>query len=152
FSALINREQFDRARIMGFVAVIFGIIGIAAHGLLSFESGAWRGHLLFLVAAAIFATSTVPFRQTGVGPWHAAAIVNFYSLLIIAPFYFLYSLLSGAHLLSASLSEVIAQAVVQGVVSAIVSLFFFGEAVRRLGASQAAVLGSFTPVVAALLG
>jgi len=28
----------------------------------------------------------------------------------------------------------------------------FGEAVRRLGASRAAVLGSFTPVVAPLLG
>ena len=40
----------------------------------------------------------------------------------------------------------------QGIVSAIVALFFYGEAVRRLGASQAAVLGSLTPVAAALLG
>jgi drug/metabolite transporter (DMT)-like permease len=39
-----------------------------------------------------------------------------------------------------------------GVVAGIVALFFYGEAVRRLGASRAAVPGSFTPVAAALLG
>jgi len=40
----------------------------------------------------------------------------------------------------------------QGVVVGIVALYFYGDAVRRLGASRAAVLGSFTPVVAALAG
>lgn len=44
------------------------------------------------------------------------------------------------------------QALVQGVVAGIVALYFYGDAVRRLGASRAAVLGSFTPVVAALAG
>ena len=149
FSMLINQEQFDRIRMIGFAAVILGIVGIAAHGLFSFQSGAWRGHVLFLLGAAMFAGYTVTFRRTGIGPWHAAAIVNFYSLLIITPFYFL---VSGSHLFSAEPGEVITQAVMQGVIAAIVALFFFSEAVRRLGASQAAVLGSFTPVAVALLG
>jgi drug/metabolite transporter (DMT)-like permease len=148
FSALISKERFDRMRVLGFGAVVVGIVGIAAHGLFDFESGAWRGHILFLVGAALFAGYTVTFRRTGLGPWHAAALVNFYSLLIFTPFYFL---AFGAHLLTAAPGEVIAQAVIQGVVSGIVALFFYGEAVRRLGASQAAVLGSLTPVVAALL-
>ena len=146
FSALINRERFDRTRVIGFVAVI---VGIAAHGLFDFQSGAWRGHILFVVGAAMFATYTVTFRRSGLSPWHAAAIVNFYSLLLIAPFYVF---VCGARPLMTAPGEVLTQAVMQGVVSAIVALFFFGEAVRRLGASQAAVLGSFTPVVAALLG
>jgi drug/metabolite transporter (DMT)-like permease len=46
---------------------------------------------------------------------------------------------------------VMTQAFMQGVVAAIIALFFFGESVRRLGASRAAVLGSFTSVFAALL-
>src|SRR5262249_12127390 len=45
FSALLNGERFDRMRVIGFIAVIAGIIGIAAHGLFDFQSGAWRGHI-----------------------------------------------------------------------------------------------------------
>jgi drug/metabolite transporter (DMT)-like permease len=147
-SALTDNEKFDATRVVGFVAVTVGIIGIAAHGLFHIESGAWRGHVLFLASAALFAIYTVTFRHSGIGPWHAAAIVNFYSLVIFAPVYFL---ASGAHLLAQAPSEVMVQAVMQGVVSAIAALFFYGDAVRRLGASRAAVLSSFTPVVAALL-
>jgi drug/metabolite transporter (DMT)-like permease len=148
FSAVISKERFDALRVAGFAAVVAGILGIAAHGLFSFDSGAWRGHLLFLLAGAMFAAYTVTFRRSGIGPWHAAAIVNFYSLAVIAP---VYLALSGAHLLHAPAAEVITQAFMQGVVAAIVAFFFFGESVRRLGASRAAVLGSFTPVFAALL-
>jgi drug/metabolite transporter (DMT)-like permease len=147
-SAVIGRERFDALRVAGFVAVIAGIAGIGAHGLFNFHSGAWRGHLLFLAAAAMFATYTVTLRRSGLGPWQAAAIVNFYSLLIIAP---VYLVLSGSHLLQVPMAEVGTQAVMQGVVAGIVALFFFGEAVRRLGASRAAVLGSLTPALAALL-
>jgi drug/metabolite transporter (DMT)-like permease len=149
FSALLGGERFDRMRIVGFVAVVAGVLAIAAHGLLADASGAWIGHLLLLVGAALFATFTVTFRRSGVSPWQAAAIVNFYSLVALAPIYFL---VFGSQLLSAPAHEVITQAVMQGVVAGIVALFFFGESVRRLGASRAAVLGSLTPVFVALLG
>jgi drug/metabolite transporter (DMT)-like permease len=92
---------------------------------------------------------TVTFRRSGISPWHAAGIVNFYSLVVLAPVYFL---VFGAGLMAAPAREVMTQAVMQGVVAAIVSLFLFNEAVRRLGASRAAVLGSLTPVFVALLG
>jgi drug/metabolite transporter (DMT)-like permease len=147
-SAVTGGERFDTLRVAGFVAVIAGIAGIGAHGLLSFDTGAWRGHLLFLAAAAMFATYTVTFRRSGIGPWHAAAIVNVYSLLVIAP---VWLVLSGSHLLDVPVTEVATQAVMQGVVAGIIALFFFGEATRRLGASRAAVLGALTPVLAALL-
>jgi drug/metabolite transporter (DMT)-like permease len=148
FSALISNERFDPLRIAGFAVVVAGVVGIAAHGLFSLDSGAWRGHLLFLLAGAMFAAYTVTFRWSGIGPWHAAAIVSFHSLLVFAPAYLA---LSGAHILHVPAAEVMTQAFMQGVVAAIIALFFFGEAVRRLGASRAAVLGSFTPVFAALL-
>jgi drug/metabolite transporter (DMT)-like permease len=147
-SALISNERFDALRVAGFMTVVAGILGLAAHGLFSLDSGAWRGHVLFLLAGAMFATYTVAFRRSGIGPWHAAAIVNFYSLLVLAP---VYLASSGAHLLQVPAAVVITQAVMQGVVAGVVAIFFFGEAVRRLGASRAAVLSSFTPVFAALL-
>jgi drug/metabolite transporter (DMT)-like permease len=149
FSALVGGERFDRTRILGFAVVVAGVLGIAAHGLLGAAPGAWRGHVLLLASAALFAMYTVTFRRSGIGPWHAAAIVNFYSLIALAPVYFL---VFGAGLTAAPAHEVIIQAAMQGVVAAIVSLFLFNEAVRRLGASRAAVLGSLTPVFIALLG
>jgi drug/metabolite transporter (DMT)-like permease len=148
FSAFLGSERFDRMRIVGLALVIAGALGIAAHSFLD-ASGAWRGHLLFLVGAALFATYTVTLRRSGLNPWHAAAIVNFYSLLVLAPFYVG---ICGSELLAAPLREVFTQAVMQGVVAGVIALFMYGEAVRRLGASRAAVLGSLTPVFAALLG
>lgn len=148
-SALINRERFDRVRVIGFAAVVVGILCIAAHGLLDFQSGAWRGHVLFLVGAILWAGYTLAFRRAGIGPWHAAALINLCSLVIFTPFYFL---VIGSQLLLAPPRELIIQAMMQGIVSAIIGLFAYGEAVRRLGPSHAAVLGSLTPVVAALLG
>jgi len=149
FSALVNRERFERVRVFGFLLVVLGIAGIAAHGLFDFHSGAWRGHLLFLAGAALYAIFTVTFRRSGIGPWHAAAIVNFYSLLLITPVYFLFC---GPRVLSAAPGEVVRQALVQGVVAGIMALYFYGDAIRRLGASRAAVLGALTPVVVALAG
>ena len=149
FSALVGSERFDRTRILGFGVVVAGVLGIAAHGLLGGASGVWRGHLLLLASAALFAMYTVTFRRSGIGPWHAAGIVNFYSLLVLAP---VYLLVFGSALAAAPAHEVMTQAVMQGVVTAIVSLFLFNEAVRRLGASRAAVLGSLTPVFVAVLG
>jgi drug/metabolite transporter (DMT)-like permease len=149
FSALLGGERFDRLRVVGFAIVVAGILGIAAHGLAGGAAGAWRGHVLFLAAAALFAVYTVTLRRSGVSPWHAAAIVNVYSLLALAPVYFL---VFGCRIASAPAHEVITQAAMQGIVAGIVALFMFGEAVRRLGASRAAVLGSLTPVFVALLG
>ncbi len=89
FSALLGGERFDRMRVAGFAVVVAGVLGIAAHGLFHGAPGAWRGHLMFLAGAALFATYTVTLRRSGVSPWQAAAIVNFYSLLALAPVYFL---------------------------------------------------------------
>ena len=96
----------------------------------------------------MFAIYTVTFRRSGLSPWHGAAIVNGYSLALFAPVY-LY--LYGSTLASAPVGGMATQGIVQGVLAGIVALFFFGESVRRLGAARAAVLGSFAPVLGALL-
>jgi hypothetical protein len=52
------------------------------------RGGAWIGFALF--RGALWAGYTLAFRRSGVGPWHAAAIINFASLLVLAPIYFLF--------------------------------------------------------------
>jgi drug/metabolite transporter (DMT)-like permease len=75
--------------------------------------------------------------------------VNVCSCVIFAPIYFG---LFQPNLLTASWSDVLFQGVVQGIGVAILGLYFYAEAVRRLGAPRAAVFGALTPGLAALLG
>jgi len=148
-SATVGGERFSAARKCGFIVVILGVFFIASQGLATLQEGAWRGYPFFLCAAALWAGYTMAFRGAGIGPWHAAALINVYSLLVFAPIY-----LVGLdkHLATATASELILQAVMQGIVSAVAGLYFYGQAIRRLGASRAAVITSLTPVAVALLG
>ena len=140
-SALFDGERFSAVRKAGFVAVVIGVIFIASEGFAHFQTGAWRGYPLFLFAALLWAGYTIAFRRAGIGPWHAAALINVYSILAFAP---VYLLAMEPRLLNAAVSDVVLQAVMQGIVSAIAGMYFYGQAIRRLGASRAAVITSLT--------
>jgi drug/metabolite transporter (DMT)-like permease len=89
------------------------------------------------------------FRRSGIGPWNAAAIINFGSLLALAPIFFLFV---DAQLGQASWSDILLQAFVQVGISAIAGLYFYGRSIRKLGSSRAAVITSFTPIAVGPLG
>jgi drug/metabolite transporter (DMT)-like permease len=148
-SAIFDGERFPAIRKVGFAAVVIGVMLIASQGFAQFQAGAWRGYPFFLGAALLWAGYTIAFRHAGIGVWHAAALINVYSLVIIVP---VYLLAMPSHLLTAAISDIVLQAVMQGVIAAVAGLYFYGQAIRRLGASRAAVITSLTPVAAALLG
>lgn len=149
-AALLFGERFDRPQIAGFAAVAAGVACIGGYALVFDRAGGeWRGDLLFLLCGCLFAGYTLAQRRSGITSWHAAALVNVCSLVIFAPIYFG---LFRPNLLTASLPDVLFQAAVQGIGVAILGLFFYAEAVRRLGAPRAAVFGALTPGLAALLG
>jgi drug/metabolite transporter (DMT)-like permease len=147
-SCLLEGERFGARRLLGFALVIAGILLVGGWRALGEGAESWRGHALFILSAALWAGYTIALRRAGIGAWHAAALINFYSLLFAGPFCFV---LDHAALAAAPWRDIAVQTFLQGVVSAILGLYFYGEAVRRLGASRAAVLGSLTPVVTALL-
>lgn len=148
-SAIFDGERFSALRKAGFAAVVIGVVLIASQGFAQFQAGAWRGYPFFLCAALLWAGYTIAFRRAGIGAWHAAALINVYSLVIFAP---IYLLAVPSRLPTAAVSDIVLQAVMQGLVSAIAGLYFYGQAIRRLGASRAAVMTSLTPVAVALLG
>lgn len=148
FSAFFDGERFSFVRKLGFAAVVSGVVLIALQGILRGQEGVWRGYPFFLCAALLWAGYTMAFRRAGIGSWHAAGLINVYSLVVFAPVYLLEM---DTHLMTASTADIALQAVMQGGVSAVAGLYFYGQAIRRLGASQAAVITSLTPVAAALL-
>jgi drug/metabolite transporter (DMT)-like permease len=70
-------------------------------------------------------------------------------LIIFAP---VYLLMMEPNMMAASTVDIGLQAFMQGGISAVAALYFYGQAIRRLGASRAAAITSLTPVAISVLG
>src|ERR1700744_4679347 len=118
-SAAMDGERFGWIRILGFLAVVVGIAVYISRSLLAIQPGAWVGYALFLAAGALWAGYTMAFRRAGIGPWHAAAIINFASLVALTPIYFLFV---GSRLAQAAWSDILLQAFVHAWISGVSGL------------------------------
>lgn len=149
-SSLLFGDRFTGQQLSGIGTVIAGVLCIGGYALIANRtSGEWRGDLLFLLAGLFFASFTVTQRRSGISPWHATALVNCLSALLFAPIYFFWL---KPRIFTAPVGEVAFQVVAQGIVVAILGMFFYTEAVRRLGAPRAAIFGSLAPALAVLIG
>lgn len=147
---LFLHEKITGLRKFGLCLIPVGIAIFVGTGLTNFETGNWRGHLLFLAAALCWASFTVAMRQAstkGLTALHAAAIVSVVSAIWYLP---VYALLLPHRLAEAPIGALIIQTVYQGVFVSIISLFAYAKAVGILGASLGASFASLVPVLAML--
>lgn len=144
---IVLKEHISGWRRAGLALIPVGIIAILGTGLFHFESGHWRGHLMFLAASMTWATFTVAMRRSGLPAMHAAAIVSVVSMIVYLPIYLLFL----PHQLGGTpWSAIVGQTVYQGIVVSIISLVAYARAVNILGASLAASFASLVPVLAML--
>ncbi|MDM0067266.1 DMT family transporter [Variovorax sp. J31P207] len=149
-SGLFFGERFAKPQLAGMVVVVAGVFCIGGYALLANRAaGEWRGDLLFLLAGLCFAGFTIAQRRSGVSPWHATALVNVCSAVLFAPVYFIWL---KPNLFSAPPAAVAFQVLAQGIAVAILGMYFYTEAVRRLGAPRAAIFGALAPGFAVLIG
>jgi len=147
-SAWILRERLSRGCAAGIAAIAIGALTILGPGLGA--AGAWPGHLMFLLGAAMWAGFTVAMRLSGLGAMTATAIVCVFSAAGYLPAYLIIFGVNG--LLVAPAQEIVFQTVYQGGLSAIGAMFCYGRAIEILGATRAAVFAAIVPVLATLLG
>jgi drug/metabolite transporter (DMT)-like permease len=114
--------------------------------------GTWRGDLLFLLAALLWAGYSLAFRRSGLAPWHGAALVSAWSTLLVLPLWIWWALHEGSSLLQVAPETLLFNAVFQGVVAGLLGLWTISAAIIRLGAAQAAAFGALAPVISALGG
>lgn len=107
-------------------------------------SGAWRGHLCFLTAAALWAVYTVVFRQSGLTPMHALAIGLFWSAVVGLPVL----LWIGVPFEGAGPQAIVVMGLLQGLLMGVLSLLFYGYAVQVLGAAETGAFGALVPMLA----
>lgn len=144
------KEKISGIRKLGLALIPVGIIIFVGVGLTHFETGYWRGHLLFIVAAICWASFTVAMRRasaTGFNALQAAAVVSVVSAIIYLPIYVLWL---PHRIAEAPLDAVLIQTIYQGIFVSIISLFSYARAVSILGASLGASFASLVPVLAML--
>jgi drug/metabolite transporter (DMT)-like permease len=143
-------ERTNRGRLFGIALIVVGI------GLFSWEAligagaraGAWRGDLLFVLTAVMWASFGLMARRWGVGAIEGTACICALSLLSMplwAPFL-------PVRLTDASVAALTLQAVYQGLLVGVVSLFLYTRCVALLGPIRAALFVPLVPLVAAVGG
>ncbi len=152
-AAVILKERFSLTQILGFGVILIGLSLIVGPQLLpesdAAGAGYWRGHLLFLSAALLWAVYTVAYRKSGLDPWHMAAVICFWSSLMVMPAW----VASGpSDFATAPLADILLQAGVQGVLAGVIGLAVFALAIRHLGAGIAATSGAAVPPLTAIGG
>lgn len=148
-AALVLGERISRMRIVGFAIIIAGVALIMRQAFEATWPGAWRGDLLFLAAALLWAFYTIAVRQLGLSPWHMVAISSFWSGIAAAALWLAF----GNHSLFAlPLPTLALQIIWQGVIAGFLAMVAFGIAVKHLGATNTALSAALLPASVALGG
>lgn len=147
-SVLFLHERLGTMRVIGFAVIALGVFTLGGRGLLFPEDGAWRGHLLLLTGATLWAFSTIAFPRTGMRPTEIVGLAGLWSAVLLLPWG-----LPGviAAVRSGYGHEVLFQLLMQGLLSGVVALVAYGIAIERLGSSRAAAFTGLVPALAALI-
>jgi drug/metabolite transporter (DMT)-like permease len=146
-ATVFERDRPTGWRAVGFAFTVAGVIAIGGYNLFLGAPGQWRGHLLFLSGALLWAIYTLTFRRVGIGAWHGTAPINFYSTVILIPIY----IAVGSRLPATPWPELALQIAFQGVIAGVLAVSAYAAGVRRLGSARAAAFIALTPAVAALV-
>lgn len=139
-------DRPGRVRVLGLALMLAGVLTL---GMGAWRDGlaAWRGDLLFVLAAAMWAVYTLAFRGCGLSPWQGAALVNLGSAVALLPVVLVWG---APRLVSAPWRDVALQAFGQGVMAGVLGLVAYSVAIARLGTARAALSAALVPVFTAL--
>lgn len=152
-SWLIWRERVSGLGAVGLAMMMFAVLLLSAKSLLTWSSETWRGDLLFVAAAMLWAIYALVFRRLGLTPWQAAALVNVWSALVVLAWVIVRSLRGdGVGLSALPVADLALQALWQGLLAGVLGLWTYSVAIARLGAAQAAAFGALAPAISALGG
>lgn len=149
YAALFLGERPRLRGLLGLAAVLAGAVIVGLSGLVGeMEPGAWRGHVLFFLAAVCWATFTLAARIYRVDALTATAAVAVLSALVYLPPYFI---ITGSRLWHQPLNELLLQGLYQGLIAGVLAIITFTKTIEALGAPRAALFPAMVPVLSNLL-
>jgi len=148
FGALISRfvlKRPERFSVVGMALLLAGIALIGFDGVhgaaVPGSEGAWRGDLLFVLSAFMWAWYMVLNKHWNTRPLDVVALVQVLSLSYVAPYLMLHGMQAFGH----PASVLAFQAFFHGVLVSVVSVAMFNGVVAKLGV-KALMLGALSPL------
>lgn len=139
-------ERISGLRQAGLLLIVGGMAVFGASSLAD-AAQTWRGDLLFILAAMVWAIYTLAFRNNSLTPWQGAAVINAWSSLLLLPVLLVVGV---PKLLTAPWADVAWQAMGQGVAAGLLGLVTYMIAIARLGAARASLSAAVVPLSTAL--
>ncbi len=149
-AALVLRERPSGSRILGAIAITGGLMVFGYESLMTIGRHGVGGDLLFFGAGAFWACFGILLRQWQISGTRVVAAVGALSVLIYAPFYFIFIGYDG--ILRMSLYENLLQILAQGIIAGVLPIFLFARAVTVLGAGRAATFPALVPGFSLVIG
>jgi drug/metabolite transporter (DMT)-like permease len=149
-AALVLRERPSGSRILGAIAITAGLMVFGYESLMTIGSHGVGGDLLFFGAGAFWATFGILLRQWHISGTRVVAAVGALSVLVYAPFYFIFIGYGG--ILRMSLYENMLQILAQGIIAGVLPIFLFARSVTILGAGRAATFPALVPGFSLIIG
>lgn len=143
---LVHGERINGLRLAGLLLIGGGMAVFGASSLAD-ATPTWRGDLLFVLAAMVWAIYTLAFRGSGLTPWQGAAVINTWSMLLLLP---VLPVFGAPRLLSAPWTDVAWQALGQGVAAGLLGLVTYMMAIDKLGAARASLSAALVPISTAV--
>jgi drug/metabolite transporter (DMT)-like permease len=142
-------EKSPLWRVVGLVLIVTGIALVAGQGLLAGAGdGAWRGDLLFVLAASMWSIFGILAKR-----WKADALDLTITLsilsLVMLPFL---ALAVPLNLARTGIGAIALQAVYQGLLVGVASVFLYTTANHLLGAARASLFMPLVPAITAAAG
>lgn len=146
----VMRERLALDQVLGLALTLVGVTVLLGAEIARSGIGGTApiGDLLFLLAAFLWACSTLAMKRGGLAPLHGTAIVAVASLILFLPPYFYFN---GARVLSLPAAEPAFHAFYQGVMTSVVSLIAYMRGIALLGPARGSAFSALVPVMAALL-
>jgi drug/metabolite transporter (DMT)-like permease len=143
-------ERPSLARILGLGLIVAGVslFAFGAFDAVVAGGGAWRGDLLYVLAAFMWALFGLLAKRWGVEAFAVTVITCVLSALAIP----LWAPLFTINLFNAALPAIALQALYQGLLVGIGAFFLYAQSVVLLGAARAALFLPLVPAVAAIAG
>ncbi|MBI3729650.1 MAG: DMT family transporter [Burkholderiales bacterium] len=149
FTSLLAKLMLDKRDgipILGLGLLLLGVVIVKAGSILQPQSAtyaqAWRGDLLFMLAALMWSFYTVLMRRWNTNPLSVVSVIQVGGLLYV-PVYFFFA---GTALFQLDARAIAVQAVYQGLLVSVVSVLLFNLAVKQLGA-KASMFTALMPIV-----
>ena len=149
-ATLVLREPSRRARVLGALTIVCGLVLMGVDALINIGTHALGGDTLFIAAGLCWATMLTLLRLRQIDSVRATVIISVLSLLIYAP---LHALVFGfQNILAVGWKENVLQIVTQGILSGPLATYLAAYAASVLGTGRGATFSALVPVFTILAG